>query len=211
MKNEKGREHRQLICGVLASISSAIIWGQYPVCSRFLMLREPGAPSAASILTVAASCNVVIVGSWQVFRLYFQKAQTDETCQDSSQHLEQSDSNQTRRKYLVALLYGLLCLARMLTNMQSCRLTKAYFVSTTAMSLPFFTAFLARIILNETVHWSLMPSLLVMLVGAALLLYGQGAFAEEANSGETSAFSSRDCAGIFLQFISVVFSACLKV
>ena len=60
--------------------------------------------------------------------------------------------------------------------MASTRMTKAYNTQMTAMSLPFFTAFLARIFLLEKIHSALLPALILMLLGGFLVFYGQGAF-----------------------------------
>ena len=112
----------------------------------------------------------------------------------------------TTRKLQVAFAYGLLCLCRMMTNMQSVSMTKAYLTQITAMSLPFFTAILARIFLREKIHMALYPAVFVMIAGSLLVLHGQGAFVDD--DGDFTIF---DIYGIALQLLSVLFSAMLKI
>jgi drug/metabolite transporter (DMT)-like permease len=217
---------RITVAAVLASVSSAAIWGLYPVLARYLMLRQPGEPPATSVLAIVCFWNTIIVGTYYAYtKLIVQNSEqtndhkiitTIENVEDikiEAEIEEKTASVTVKQKIQVALAYGVLCLSRMITNMQSVSMTKAYLTQMTALSLPFFTAFLAYILLNEKIHTALYPSLFVMMMGSLIVLYGQGAFQsnDSDHDGDNNDFTTDDVYGILLQLASVVLSAMLKI
>ena len=217
---------RITVAAVLASVSSAAIWGLYPVLARYLMLRQPGEPPATSVLAIVCFWNTIIVGTYYACtKLIVQNSEqtndhkiitTIENVEDikiEAEIEEKTASVTVKQKIQVALAYGVLCLSRMITNMQSVSMTKAYLTQMTALSLPFFTAFLAYILLNEKIHTALYPSLFVMMMGSLIVLYGQGAFQsnDSDHDGDNNDFTTDDVYGILLQLASVVLSAMLKI
>ena len=187
--------HPTPLIGVCVSIFSSLLWGLYPVLCRYIMLRESGRPQSTALLAVLMTINSSLTGGYYLLR--------------PSNMNNNSDCKPQYNKLHVACMYGLLCLARMQTNMASTRMTRAYNTQMTAMSLPFFTAFLAWIFLYEKIHSALLPALLLMLLGGFLVFYGQGAFNTTNDGGNT--FTTDDLFGVLLQLISVIFSAGVKI
>lgn len=226
-----------LVSGVVCSIASAMLWGMYPVLGRYLMLRQPGEPSAASVLAVICFWNTIIIVPYYLctnFRIddegedKIEESEEDTTTETETETEADADADALdetdalddtgtvteavapSRKARIALAYGLLCLLRMITNLQSVSMTKAYLTQMTAMTLPFFTAFLARFVLKEKIHSALYPAVLVMITGSLLVLYGQGAFSP--SDGEDGGdFAVSDFYGILLQLLSVLLSSLLKI
>ena len=199
MSNLDDGEDAVPLFGIFVSMFSSALWGMYPVLTRYVMVREASQPAALSVLAVLMSFNSIVVGSAYLVGKCFGEAEVDDDENRAS----------TSKKMGTALWYGVLCLFRMSTNMQSTRMTKAYNTQMTAMSLPFFTAFLAKFFLAEKIHYALMPALAIMVVGSLLVLDSQGAFDESSSNGES--FTHRDLAGILLQLLSVLFSAGVKI
>jgi drug/metabolite transporter (DMT)-like permease len=61
------------VTGVFASVSSAVVWGLYPVLARYLMHRQPGKPPATSVLAITCFWNTVILGSYYAYKKLLQK------------------------------------------------------------------------------------------------------------------------------------------
>ena len=199
--------HPTPLTGVCVSIFSSLLWGLYPVLCRYIMLHEPGKPHSTALLAVLMSFNSVLAGGYYLLR----PSSSSSSKSSGSNSSNKGGNEASKNKLTVACLYGLLCLARMQTNMASTRMTRAYNTQMTAMSLPFFTAFLARIFLHEKIHSALLPALSLMLLGGFLVFYGQGAFAQRSSEVEDNSFKLEDLLGVLLQLVSVVFSAGVKI
>ena len=163
------------------------------------MLHENGHPQSLSLLCTLNTSNAILIGLVYVFMNLKKK--------ESEKELSIDDAKAKRN---MAIAYGMLTLLRMTTNMQSTRMTRAYNTQMTAMTLPFFTALLAKFTLGEKIHWSLAPAVTITLIGSMLVLYGQGAFSSNEEE-ESEAFTNEDRAGIALQLLSVLFSAVVKI
>ena len=184
--------------GVLCSLVSQVLWGCYPVLGRYIQTHEPGQPSTAALLTCLTVLDAVILLPIWLFEW----------------RLTHRTPAETRRRRRVAAGYGLLCVFRMWTNLQSTRLTSATNVQMTAMLLPFVTAGLAKVLLNEHLHRALPGTLIATVVGSVLALVGQGAFGHGSSAeagGDESGLSWLDGAGIGIQLVSVILSACVKI
>lgn len=211
------------LASVVCSITSSLMWGMYPVLGRYLMHRQAGQPSAASVLAVICFWNSVVVGPYYLYTRFCRERERESAPTEKEVELIEKGEDKmdeeelvidepvekvtvtTTRKMQVAFAYGLLCLCRMMTNMQSVSMTKAYLTQITAMSLPFFTAILARLYLREKIHTALYPAVFVMIAGSLLVLHDQGAFVDGGD------FLTADIYGIALQLLSVFFSAMLKI
>lgn len=179
---------------VAVSVASAVMWGLLPVLSRYIQTRAAGHPSSVALLGCICLANAVACAA-----LMGGQALRNPSAAPAAAS--------TRRRLRTAAAYGLICTARMWTNLQSTRMTTAWNVQMTAMLLPFVTAVLARFILRERPHAALPPTLVLTLLGSLAVLAGQGAFGAAADS----ALSARDLAGIGVQLASVCLSAAIKV
>lgn len=180
--------------GVAASLTSALLWGCYPVFARYIQTREDGRPSAVALL----SCLTTLDGT--LLALYLA------LCSRTMR----SDDWQRRARFAAG--YGLLCLTRMFTNMQSTRWTDAVNIQVTALLTPFVTSAMARVLLNERLHAALAPTLAATLLGS---LFALGAFSTARRAVASAAghqpFGWWDVAGISLQLVSVVLSSAVKI
>jgi drug/metabolite transporter (DMT)-like permease len=196
--------------GIFISILSGWIWGFYGVMTRYIMVFEESQPETLALLATLMSLNAVVCGTLYVSMHFWTSISDDNIYKKTLTPPNGNNNNNSLYiKFRTALWYGLLCLLRMATNMQSTRMTKAYNTQMVAMSLPFFTAILAAIILKEHIHWALMPALTIMLLGSVLVIYSQGAF--DSDGDKDDSFSMRDVYGILLQLLSVQFSAGVKI
>ena len=123
--------HPTPIFGVGVSIFSSLLWGMYPVLCRYVMLHQPGKPQSTALLAVLMTINSTIIGAYYCFR------PSNQTTNSNRNHNNNNNTGKSHgnNKLKVACLYGLLCLARMQSNMASTRMTKAYNTQMTAMSL----------------------------------------------------------------------------
>ena len=180
-----------------AAVISSVLWGLFPVFGRYIQTQEEGHPSSVSLIFVVCVVDTALIGAYILAqRRWSVPAQVLLPPPSSS------------RKLTVALVYGLLCLSRMLSNMQSTRMTTALNVQMTAMLVPFVTAAAARIVLGELVDSALPFTLLFTLGGCLLILAGQGAFSIDSASRRVGLM---DVAGIGMQLISILFSAAIKI
>ncbi len=211
--------HPTPVIGVCVSIFSSLLWGLYPVLCRYIMLHEPGKPQSTALLAVLMSINSIATGGYYLLRPLCHDSRIENEDNKATLDENEEDANPSKpNKLKVACLYGLLCLVRMQTNMASTRMTHAYNTQMTAMSLPFFTALLAKIFLFEKIHFALFPALIIMLIGGCLVFYGQGAFTMTSsviqnsdNDNDNNDFDMEDLFGILLQLLSVMFSAGVKI
>lgn len=181
-----------------AAVSSSLLWGLFPVLGRYMQTREAGRPSSVSLIFVVCAFDTVLIGVYMVFAQLVRSSPAEALLPSPS------DS----RKLNVTLAYGLLCLGRMLSNMQSTRMTTALNVQMTAMLVPFVTAAAARIALGEHIDRALPSTLLLTLAGCMLILAGQGAFSSDSTLRRVGLM---DLAGIGMQLVSTLFSAAIKV
>ena len=187
--------------GLFVSVFSQLIWGTYPVLARYIGTRVAGKPSTVAVL----GCLTAFDTSVLLLIAALRRARCFPCGNESSRMVSTVDEKEdlARIKLRQGLSYGALCLFRMLTNMQSARMTYAFNIQMTALMLPFFVAVLARLLLGELIENALLPSLLVTLVGSMLVLCGQGLDGVGLGPG--------DAAGIGLQLVSVFFSALIKI
>lgn len=191
--------------GLFVSVFSQLVWGMYPVFARYVGTRVEGKPSSVAILGCLAAFDTLVL-----LLIYACQRSRCFLCVTDTALLMPSTGPESdirpekpRIKLRQGLSYGALCLFRMLTNMQSARMTYAFNIQMTALLLPFFVAVLARLLLGELIERALLPSLLVTLVGSVLVLCGQG--------WDGVGLGPSDAAGIGLQLVSVFFSALIKI
>ncbi len=180
------------------SASSAVLWGFMPVLSRFIQTREPGSPSTPALLFCLCSVDAVLLGGFMAAQELRRRARRGGDADKAD------DGDPLRRQLRFALMYGLMCTVRMLTNLQSTRWTTAFNTQATAMMMPFVTAFLARIFLAERIPRALPPTLIATVIGSLLVLVGSG-------SGGRGGLTWLDAAGVGVQLISVLLSAVIKL
>ena len=184
------------LLGVLSSVASSLLWGWYPVLSRYLQTREASPISTVACLAALTSLDTILL-------LLYIRVQAH-----SGAAPRMRTPEQTSKRKRFALGYGTLCVARMYTNFQSCAWTSAFNIQLTALLLPFVTACMAKAWLDEKIHWALPPTLVASVIASMLAIAGP---ALTATDGASSTATWSDAAGISLQLVSVVCSAAVKI
>ena len=110
--------HATPLIGVVTSIFSSTLWGMYPVLTRYVMLHEPGRPQSTSLLAVLQTADALLVGIYYIWSKMRVRKNESHDDSRSPEPVISSTSQGSINKLRTAFLYGLLCLARMTTNMQ---------------------------------------------------------------------------------------------
>ena len=141
--------------GLGVSVFSHLIWGTYPVFARYIGARVAGKPSNVAVLSCLTALDtlVLLLIAALIRRACYRLGIPDPVLAPTLP--EKKDL--PRLKLKQGLSYGALCLFRMLTNMQSARMTYAFNIQMMALMLPFFVAVLARLLLGEHIERALLP------------------------------------------------------
>ena len=151
-----------------------VVWGLQPVLTRYMQTRTKVGKMSVICVTQTLSCVAL-----------------QSTCRGFQK-------TWTRRTLAVAVIFGIVTAARVITNFLSAGLTSSWHITAVATFGPFTTAGLARLLLGEKLDDRAWISLVVALCGGLLVSRG--------HSSQKS-----DLAGVLLQFLSMIFSGLARV